>query len=404
MTARDCLTTAKGIFMTFNRSYPIYFGFLTLLFITACQHRDPVQSLSNKPTSASTSGSDGRKSISKTPWLFEAKKADEISVMTFNVENLFDTEQDADREDYTYLPLSLKQTKAHRDHCRQMTVPRYKEECMTLDWNDEFLEGKMKNLAEIILDLDGGVGPDVLMLEEVENINVLTQFNRKFLQKANYQTAVLLEGFDERGIDTALLSRFPIKGKAIIHKIPFDLKKIGESDMKKANTRGVLEVTLVTPQKKNMTVFVAHLPSQGNPTGMRQQATEFILSLMKKTPHFTVAGGDFNVTKVEEEENGYFKKFTENGFHVSHFFGCPACEGTHNYRKSWSFLDVLIFPKDFARFGFTIQPEHIDVVRYNPNSLYRDKYPKYFSSKEMTGASDHFPMYMRLIEKPAPTK
>ncbi len=384
--------------MNFNGSNKIVYSLLTLFLMIACQHNDPVQNLSGKPTSVSSAG-EGRKDNLKTPWAFEAKKTDELSVMTFNVENLFDTEQDADREDYTYLPLSLKQTKAHRDHCRQMKVPRFKEECLTQDWNDEFLDSKMKNLSEVILDLDGGIGPDILMLQEVENINVLTQLNRKFLQKANYQTIVLLEGFDERGIYTALLSRFPIKGKATIHKIPFDLKKIGESDPKMANTRGILEVTLITPKKKNVTVFVAHLPSQSNPTIMRQQATEFILSLMKKTSGFSVAGGDLNVTKTEEEENGYFKKFNENGFEVSHFFGCPGCEGTYNYKKSWSFLDVLIFPKDFSKFGFSIKPEHIDVVRYNPNYLYRDKYPKYFNSKDLTGASDHFPLYLRMSEK-----
>ena len=32
-----------------------------------------------------------------------------ISVMSYNVENLFDTVHDQGKEDYTYLPLSLKQ-------------------------------------------------------------------------------------------------------------------------------------------------------------------------------------------------------------------------------------------------------------------------------------------------------
>ncbi|MFN7906449.1 MAG: endonuclease/exonuclease/phosphatase family protein [Pseudobdellovibrionaceae bacterium] len=372
------------------------------VLLASCQ-QSPMAGLAESSTrindAAAKASVAGKLGNAKPPWIFTAKAADEISMMTYNVENLFDTEQDADREDYTNLPLSLKQNKAHRDFCKKMRVPKYREECLTKDWNDDFLEAKMRNLAEVVLDLDGGMGPDVLLLQEVENISVLSQWNKKYLSKANYQTLVLLEGFDERGIDTALLSRFPLKGKPTLHKIPFDLKKIGETDETKAKSRGILETTLLSPKKKEMTFFIVHLPSQGNPTGMRKQATDFLLSLMKKKNHFVAAGGDFNITKEEEEEQGYFKNMIQNQFEVSHFYGCPGCEGTYNYKKRWSFLDAVVFSKDFAKMGFQIQPNQIDVVRYNPNYLYRDSYPKFFKTEDLTGASDHFPLYMRLSEK-----
>ena len=373
--------------------------FTALGLFSSCQQNQPApQSLSSSPRSAGKP-EETALTAGKTPLAFTEKKPGEISLMAFNVENLFDTEQDADREDYTYLPLSLKQNKSHRAHCNTMSVPKYREECLSLDWNDEFLDAKMKNLSQVVLDLDGGIGPDVLLLEEVENIKVLTQWNQHHLKKAGYKTVVLLEGFDERGIDTALLSRFPMQGKPIIHRIPFDLKKIGETDERKTGTRGILEVTLMTPKNKAVTVFVGHLPSQSNPTGMRKQATEFLLSLMQKKSNFVVAGGDFNITKSEEEENGYLKNFMNNGFEVSHFYGCPGCEGTHNYKKSWSFLDVLIFSKNMDRYGIKVEPQQIDVIRYNPQHLYRGKYPRYFDTKDLTGASDHFPIYMRATEK-----
>lgn len=376
-------------------------AFLTLsgALFSSCQQNQTVQGLTASPRPTKTEDAQATSASGKVPAALTPKQVGEISFMAFNVENLFDTEQDSDREDYTYLPLSLKQNKAHRDHCKTMNVPKYREECLTLDWNDEYLEAKMKNLSQVVLDLDGGIGPDVLLLEEVENIKVLTQWNQHHLQKAGYKTVVLLEGFDERGIDTALLSRFPIQGKPIIHRIPFDLKKIGETDERKTGTRGILEVTLKTPKNKAVTVFVVHLPSQGNPTGMRKQATEFLLSLMQKKSNFVVAGGDFNIIKTEEEENGYFKNFMNNGFEVSHFYGCPGCEGTHNYKKSWSFLDALVFSKNMDRYGIKIEPQQIDVIRYNPQHLYRGKYPRYFDMKDSTGASDHFPIYMRATEK-----
>ncbi len=373
--------------------------FLLATLLGSCQQNQTVQNLTASPRTTEKTDDSSPAGPKKAPLAFTEKKAGEISFMAFNVENLFDTEQDPDREDYTYLPLSLKQNKTHRDHCKTMNVPKYREECLTLDWNDEFLEAKMKNLSQVVLDLDGGIGPDVLLLEEVENLKVLNQWNNNHLKKAAYKTVVLLEGFDERGIDTALLSRFPLKGKPIIHRVPFDLKKIGETDEKKSGTRGILEVSLTTPKNRTLTVFVVHLPSQGNPTGMRKQATDFLLSLMKKKSNFVVAGGDFNITKSEEEENGYFKNMMNNGFEVSHFFGCPGCEGTHSYKKSWSFLDALVFSKDMDRLGIKVEPQQIDVIRYNPQHLYREKYPRYFETKDLTGASDHFPIYLRATEK-----
>lgn len=361
----------------------------------SCQQSSVVRKSSSETASADVLPPTSSSAV--RPWIYAPKVANEVSFMTFNVENLFDTEQDANRDDYTFLPLSLKQTQAHRDHCNTIKVERFRDECLNKDWNEEFLDAKMKNLSQVILDLDGGIGPDVLLMAEVENIHVLNQLNQKYLQKAHYQTAVLIEGFDERGIDTALLSRFPVKGKPVLHRIPFDASKIPERNSK-LNTRGILEVTLVTPNKHDVTVFVGHLPAQGNPTEMRKQATEFLLTLLKTKKNMVIAGGDFNITKSEEQEYGYFKNIINQGYQVSHFYGCPGCEGTHNYQQSWSFLDVLIFPKNLSTYGFTASPDRIDVVHYNPIHLFREKFPKYFDPKTLTGASDHFPLYLRLKE------
>ncbi|MCH2100039.1 MAG: hypothetical protein MK142_16780, partial [Pseudomonadales bacterium] len=43
--------------------------------------------------------------------------AEPIRIMTFNVENLFDTTHDEGKNDETYLPLSVKQSDAHRAKC-----------------------------------------------------------------------------------------------------------------------------------------------------------------------------------------------------------------------------------------------------------------------------------------------
>ena len=57
----------------------------------------------------------------------------------------------------------------------------------------------MKNLSEVIL----YKSPDILILQEVENIDVLEQLQKKYLLSSGYNHARLVEGKDKRGIDVA---------------------------------------------------------------------------------------------------------------------------------------------------------------------------------------------------------
>jgi len=49
---------------------------------------------------------------------------DGVTVMTFNVLNLFDNVDDPGKDDSTYLPLSTKQNDAHRARCNEVRCPR----------------------------------------------------------------------------------------------------------------------------------------------------------------------------------------------------------------------------------------------------------------------------------------
>ncbi|NND47126.1 MAG: hypothetical protein HKN55_05635, partial [Woeseiaceae bacterium] len=62
-----------------------------------------------------------------------------VTVMTFNVENLFDNIDDPAKDDKAYLPLAAKQTAAHREACNEIEVDRWRDECLHLDWNDDVL-------------------------------------------------------------------------------------------------------------------------------------------------------------------------------------------------------------------------------------------------------------------------
>lgn len=345
-------------------------------------------------------------SFKKKHWDLPPKATNEISVMYFNVENLFDTVHDEGKNDYTFLPAALKQTnpefnKACRDPKLNNSAYRVGE-CLSTDWNEIQLDKKLRNLSQIVLGVDGN-GPDVLGLIEVENENVLQIWNKGHLKPANYQTVVLLEGPDGRGIDVGLMSRLPVVGKPILHNIPWKAKNDKDKEWME-KSRGILEVTLKAPNGDPITFFVAHFPSQANPTYWRQQAAEFLAKLMKdKGPDaMVIGGGDLNITHDEEKKEKIFKDTLGQAGAISHFVGCKECPGTHNYRRSWSFLDVKVFSPALLADGkasYQMLPNTIDVIRYDDLHLRKGKYPKRWDYDKIDGVSDHFPLYVRLKQR-----
>lgn len=63
-----------------------------------------------------------------------------------------------------------------------------------------------KLTAKVIKEMDA----DILCLQEVENMQVLERFNSRYLASMKYTERLIIEGNDPRGIDLAVLSRYPI--------------------------------------------------------------------------------------------------------------------------------------------------------------------------------------------------
>ncbi|MFN8845622.1 MAG: endonuclease/exonuclease/phosphatase family protein [Bdellovibrionales bacterium] len=305
----------------------------------------------------------------------------EISVMTFNVENLFDTKKDPGKEDHTFLPIEVKSTNEIKSFCQKLKG-HYKKECYNLDWDQQVLAQKMKNLSRVILSYNNGRGPDVLMLTEVENNSVLTQLNNNFLKAAGYQTQVIVEGPDPRGIDVALLSRLKMDNKPELHLLT-------------KNSRGLLEVHLRTPEGSILKVFVGHFPSQRNPRSSRQQHVEKSVEILSQLENqMYILGGDLNISAHEEKETGFFRKhFSKVGL-VGHLVACQNCSGTHKYRGQWSFLDTLIFSKNLGEdenSPYILDKSSLQVHSKDTNHI-RKGQPQRFNPDSGTGVSDHLPM------------
>ncbi len=336
-----------------------------------------------------------RPPVSKTPG--------SISIMSYNVENLFDTRHDEGKDDYTFLPLDLKKKSPElRAGCEKNTSEYRKEECLETDWNDRLLESKMKRLADTILSIPG-TGPDVLLVQEVENLGVLKQLNDKYLGPAQYQTVVLIEGEDTRGIDIGLLSRLPLAGEPKLH--PMEIRHgMQKPDWKRPLTRGILEVPLKLPDGKKLTVMGFHFPSQAAPTEFRREAIQNLNALLeKKNPNeLVVAGGDSNISTEEEQTNKLQSQLMASKWQVSHLIGCITCEGTLNYRGTWNFFDVLLFSPAFLdeKSGYKILSDKIRIPSEGKYQLKLDGTPARFDAKSAVGVADHLPIYSEIAPRP----
>lgn len=319
-----------------------------------------------------------------------------LSVMTFNVENLFDTSHDKGKDDYTYLPLSGKATREHYKRCQEHRFQKWIDECMDLDWNEKVLAQKMKNLAAAILSVNKGRGPDILVLQEVENIGVLEDLRQKFLSNANYFPAILLEGTDKRGIDVAMLSRLPLQGKPQLHYIKF--KGISAKDKK--DTRPILQARFSLPDGKPLTVYGVHFPAPFHKHIFREQAFQKLNEIARKTEGYQIAAGDFNVPAEEDSKVGMLKRFVEGNWIVAHKLRCRFCRGTNYYEKkdSWSFLDMILLSENF-RYGdgWKVDLDSIMVANKGGGHITEKGTPYRYDPKTGKGVSDHWPIYLEFV-------
>ena len=120
----------------------------------------------------------------------------EIEIMTYNVENLFDTSHDEGKNDWEYLPLAHP---GKAEGCQQLSNSYYREKCFSSDWTESKLKLKLNALKNVILREQGKL-PDILALVEIENKNVA----KKLADTLGYKDYFVTNGPDKRGIDLGI--------------------------------------------------------------------------------------------------------------------------------------------------------------------------------------------------------
>ncbi len=120
---------------------------------------------------------------------------------------------------------------------------------------------ELEALAEVLLDSQ----VDVVALQEVENLEVLETFLEEFLPD-QYQHAVLVEGNDARGIDVAVISKFPVTDVVSHKDNEFPLPEGGTTKFRRDLLRVDLEVG-----EYPFSVYTAHLKSKRGGESSRPQ-------------------------------------------------------------------------------------------------------------------------------------
>jgi len=335
----------------------------------------------------------------------EPCRPDEVMVGHYSLEVLFDTTDDPDVDDSEFTPQAAK------------------------PYDDRMMLEHMQNIGAAIRGMNGGRGPDIVSFTEVENAGVLKRLNDEALSDLGYQTIGHVEGTDKRGIECAVLSRYPMIGDPVLHPV---VAPDGHTQ------RGILEVTLDV-EGIPLTVLVNHWlagrandnPAKKAKAESRRTAAAAVLQgivdakLAVDPKHEVVILGDFNETlngpalgsvkaATADEARAKNKVFDtidtlENVKEALGDDGSDVQLGTHYYTPTahWSQFDhalvshTLLDGHGLAWVPGSTQvhaPESLRDARGAPRRYFLphlkdDPNPTLIDPK---GAGDHFPIAMRL--------
>ena len=308
-------------------------------------------------------------------------------LMFYNVENLFDTLDEPDKDDNDFLP----------EGAMRWTPGRY--------------QNKLNNIAKVITSAGEWDTPALVGLCEVENekvINDLTKYSP--LRKANYRY-VVTNSPDTRGIDVALLyqrDKFRyLSHKNYTIKFPYNSRKY---------TRDILHITGQVSTQDTLDVFVCHFPSRRAGESESEADRIFVASVLKaksdslikiRKNACIVIMGDFNDEPSNRSISQTLKAqpvskdiVSHNLYNLFSSFEKRKNTGSYKFQRDWNMLDQIIVSGNLI-----IGDRSIKVLPNTANIFSRDfmltddktnggKRPKktYHGRRHEGGYSDHFPV------------
>lgn len=315
---------------------------------------------------------------------FKRKKTKNLHTIAFyNVENLFDTEDDPDTLDDDFTPGGFK----------KWSKKRYKKKLYKL----------AKTMSELGKESTRRL-PVLIGLAEVENEKVVKDLIFSEPLRATNYHYVHYDSPDERGIDTALI--YHKEYFEVIFSEPITLlvyNPNGERD----TTRDILYVHGKL-NGEEIHVFVNHWPSRRDgemATGYKRvRAAEIIRERMEKieseysSPNYIIMG-DFN----DDPQSESIQKLMESNALYNPMEKLLSPErGSANYKRSWSLFDQIMVSHNFFNYEKgTHSFAHANIFDERFLTEFKGKfkgtpYRTYAGRKYIGGYSDHFPVYIQL--------
>lgn len=309
----------------------------------------------------------------------------EYTVLSYNVENLFDTADDPKIPDEEFLPQSEKK------------------------WTGERYQKKLDDIAKVISEVNPSDYPEIIGLVEIENQSVLEDLIHTAALKSHPYGIIHEESPDYRGIDVALLYRKDAFKEEWHETLP-----VVFAEDTAFKTRDILHVV---GKVKNNTVhvFVNHWPSRIGGDDKTEPKRVMAASVLKKKVDEVMAAdanarviimGDMNdepANKSLQETLG--AKSPDSDAKLVNLM-MPDDQkglGTYFYSGSWNMLDNLVVSNAMIT-GKKIRVENSKGEIYRSDWMIftnknGDKTPNrsYVGDKYVGGVSDHFPVYFKMI-------
>lgn len=324
-----------------------------------------------------------------------SQNTDTLYLAFWNLQNLFDTIDDPDKNDEQFLPAG------------------------ELEWTEDRLDKKKYNLARVIRSMNNNRGPDILGVCEVENQSIIDSLHHKYLSDLNYKSAYI-ESPDNRGIDNGIIFK---KDKFRLLNIQADTVKLSDG----WPTRLILGVNLLTTENEKITIFVNHWPSrsggqmESEPNRIEaaktlRNAVDRIFEKESEAKIFII--GDFNdeptdISLIENLKANPIRcdsiiaeievEPSEELFNLS-YQAYESGLGSYKYRDDWNMLDQIIVS------GSLITDDELKYICdsfevYKPEFLVTrtgkyegTPFPTYGGRRYLGGYSDHFPVVAKFLK------
>ena len=287
---------------------------------------------------------------------------EQVIIISYNVENLFDCQHDTLKDDYSFLP----------DGMHHWTYNRYRT--------------KLDRIAQVVVNISGWESAALVGLCEVENARCLKDLCYR-LKRFHYKY-VHYESDDERGVDVALL--YDSTKVKVLNSKPLKVDLNGDK------TRDILYACCLINKRDTIHCMLCHLPSQlggGTSTDWKRLASKQVIQQQIDSIYFI----DPQATIVVMGDMNNEPKDDLQGMNNLMIDWEREKKGTHKYHGIWSCLDQFYVSSHIH--------QKTDVSIFTPQWLleednkYLDNQPKrtYVGYRYHDGYSDHLPIVLTII-------